>query len=227
MENEKILKIVNFLYREANGWGLQTKIIKHDDIAELLKIKKLVKFKKFGTTSRETNRTFTRLSDLYTTVEVSYFKKKLLKYLVKHGIVAWGNLEIKPNGVVLFKGIKSNKLFLRNNKARKMLLYLILLEYATVDELFNLLNLKDTPLLREHINESEKTKNEFLYKYRKYRIKILRCQAIDNLIKVFSKKGEEDNKNIVKDYAEHMFYYENDGYGIVDFDVAELASTKG
>jgi hypothetical protein len=225
MENEEILELVNDLYKSADGWELQTKIIEHNNVAELLKNKKLVRFGESGSAFRKTNRMFKRLEDSYSTIEIKYFKKDLLKYLVTHGDIKWGELEVKPNGVVLFKGVKANKLFLRNNKARKMLLYLILLKYATVDELFSLLEIENASLPDKYIKESEKTKNEFFYKYRKHRIKTLRGQSIDYLIEVFNKR-DKNSENVVKGYAKHMFYFENDGYGLVDFDVAELMSVK-
>jgi hypothetical protein len=98
-----------------------------------------------------------------------------------------------------------------------MLSYLILLEYATIDDIYTLLKIENSPLPDDYIDKEEEIINEFYCKYRVYRIKILRSQAINNLIEIFNIK----NGNVIKKYAQRMFYFKDAGYGIVDFESVE------
>jgi hypothetical protein len=149
MENEEILKIVGYLYRNALNWKKQkTFIYSHKDTgrdgAKYKNINTVYQMRDKGllkidddtkTIAKVKGSNFTNLSDFLPYFEVSYCKRDLFEYLINSKTLIWGDFSISPRGLLkLGDKIISDSYFI-DKQPRQFIAYMLLEEKASYEDL--------------------------------------------------------------------------------------------
>lgn len=228
MENENILEIVEYLYKHAIGWEMETATIyssedkhrvgpKFDNENTVFQMAKenLIENIFIGSAPKKIHSKFTTQSDLLPCYQVSYKKSKLAEYLVKYQTLKWGELTISPNGVFEYKNIKSGVLFNIDSQIRKFIAYMLFLGDVSNSTMCELIGIP-IPLPDRLKTKSEKDINKYIAQEQANRIKIIRSQAITELIDVYNLKRE----TVGKMFKNRRGY----GYYMIDYDVIKSKS---
>jgi len=228
MENENILEIVEYLYKHAIGWEIETAIIyssedKHRVGPKYDNVNTIEKMMNEGVIEKSVPRLeirvkhsrFTSQSDFLPTYQVSYKKSKLAEYLIKYQTLKWGDLTISPNGVFEYKNIKSSILFTIDSQIRKFIAYLLFLGDASNSTLCELIGIP-IPLPDRYKTKSKEIIDKYIIREQANRIKIIRSQAITELVDVYNLKREITSKM----FKNRRGY----GYYLIDYDVLESKS---